>query len=126
MRATRTAAFYDKEILVYFTGTEAIKNGVIDAEQVSANGDGRYVVQAGQVMVKSGEKLKPGASSGLEASNIVGILAHTIEFFGVGDSDYDEACALFFWNAYFDTTKLLSYTSNAAAVKTALSSCGFQ
>lgn len=125
MRAQRTAAFYDKEILAYFTGTEAVKNGVIDATKVEANEDDRYIVESGQVMVKSGSKVKPGAAEGLEAANIVGILAHTIEFFAVGDADYDEPCAMFFWNAIFDTTKLLSYTENASAVKTALPSCAF-
>jgi hypothetical protein len=126
MRASRKAAFYEKEILAVFTGTEAVKNGVIDSTKVSANSDNRLVVQAGQVMVKEGNKVKPGATSGLEAANIVGILAHTIEFFGNADADTDEACAMFWFNAVFDTTKLLSYSSNAAAVKAALSHCAFQ
>lgn len=128
MIASRKAAFYEKEILKYFTGTEAVKNVVIDATKVEANADGRYIVQAGQVLqaISESKLVKPAAASGVAAADVVGIMAHTVEFFGIGDHDYDEPAAAFFWNAIFDTTKLLSYAENAANVKTALSSCRFE
>lgn len=129
MRAERKAAFYDKEILKYFVGTEAIKNVVIDATKVEANSDGRNIVEAGTVLQESSSNLvKPvkKEEGEVEAAKIVGIMAHTVEFFGIGDHDYDEPAAAFFWNCIFDTTKLIGYTKNATAIKTALSSCRFE
>jgi hypothetical protein len=128
MIARRTAAFYDKEILKYFVGTEAVKNLVVDATTVRANRDGRYILESGQVMsaIARSTKVAPAAERDLLEADVVGILAHTIEFFGVDDADYDEPAAAFFWNAIFDTTKLISYTDNATNVKAALSSCRFE
>lgn len=126
---TRTAAFYEREILKYgVTGTEAVKNVVIDATTLVANGDGRYVLEVGTVLSKidASDKVKPAASSGLLQADVVGILAHTIEFFGNADEAYDEPGAAFFWNAIFDASQLTNYSGNAAAVQAALSSCKFE
>jgi hypothetical protein len=140
----RHGVFYDKEILVYPTGMEASKNIVIDATTVpivlDADGNPRYVVEAGTVLVKieASTKVAPALETaeagkkpakeveGLEAKDIVGIMHHTVEFFGVASSDYDEAGAAFFHTCIFDSTKLLGYTKNIAAVKAALPSCEFQ
>lgn len=127
MKASRTGAFYDKEILKYPVGLEAVKNVVLDATAVTANADGRLVVEAGTVLVDAGDnKVKPAADSGVEASDVVGILAHTLEFFDNSDSDFDLPGAAFFWNCIFDSSKLINYSGNAANVKTALSSCAFE
>lgn len=131
MRAERKAAFYDKEILKYFVGTEAVKNVVIDANKVVANSDGRFIVEAGNVLQKVGGEsklVKPitAAEESIAAADIVGVMAHTVEFFGINDHDYDEPAAAFFWNAIFDTTKLIGYTKNATNVKAALVSCRFE
>lgn len=141
---SRSAVFYEKEILVYPTGMEAARNIVIDATKVpkvlDADGNPRYVVEAGTLIVKIAESTKVAPalvtneegkkaakeSEGVEAANIIGITHHTIEFFGIANSDYDEAGAVFFFGCIFDTTKLLGYTKNAAEVKKALSSCQFQ
>lgn len=130
MIAKRTGAFYRKEILKFATGYEAVDNGVIDATTVSANADSRLVLEAGtvlcQVSASATAKLRPAANSGEVSGDIRGILVHNIEFFGNADSSYDEPCALFFWNAIFDTTQLVKYSGNAAAVKAALPSCSFR
>src|SRR5687768_4653260 len=121
----RTAVFYDKEILKYPTGLEAIKNLVIDSSTVSANGDGRLIIEAGTVISKinASSKVKPAPTSGLAEADVVGILAHTLELFGTTDTDFDVPGAAFFHGCVFDTTKLLSYSSNAANVKAALKTC---
>ena len=141
---TRDAVFYDKEILVYPTGMEAVKNLVVDATKVpkvlDSDGNPRYVVEAGTVMVKieGSDKVAPALvtdeegskpakeEEGVEAADIVGIMHHTVEFFGNANAKYDEPGAAFFFGCIFSIPKLLGYTKNAAAVKTALPSCQFQ
>lgn len=126
--AKRSAAFYEREILKYVTGTEAVKNLVFDATTISANSDGRYVLEVGTIISKisSSSKVKPAPSSGLAQADVVGVLAHTIEFFGNADAHYDETGAAFFHGCVFDTAQLTNYTSNATNVKAALSTCLFQ
>lgn len=126
--AQREAAFYEKEILKYATGMEAVKNLVIDATTVVANGDGRYVLEAGTVISKivASSKVKPAPSSGLATADVVGILSRTIEFFGNADDSYDEPGSAFFHGCIFDTAQLVNYASNAANVKAALTTCLFQ
>jgi hypothetical protein len=127
MIASREAAFYNKEILKYPTGFEAIKNVVIDATTLTINDDDRYVLESGTVLSKinASTKVKPAPSSGLATADVVGILAYTIEFFG-DEADHTVPGAAFFWNCIFDTSKLISYTNNAANIKTAMPSCDFQ
>lgn len=147
MLAKRTAAFYDREILKYFVGTEAVKNVVIDAETVAEDENKRFVVPAGTVLktIEESEKVAPATEEDKleEAKLIVGVLAHTLEFFWGGEAlkksreaeetvagAYDEPAAAFFWNAIFDTTKLTGYKGKEGksleAVKEALSSCRFE
>jgi hypothetical protein len=129
---SRSAVFYEKEILVYPTGMEAARNIVIDGTKVpkvtDADGNPRYVVEAGTVIVKieGSQKVKPAPEEGVVAADVIGIMHHTIEFFGNASSKYDEAGAVFFFGCIFDTTKLVNYTKNAAEVKKALTSCQFQ
>lgn len=227
----RTAAFYDKEILKYPKGFEAIRNAVIVSSSVSANGDGRYIVEAGTVMCKyagvaavqhidianatdgtfditfdgetasnldhdvstanlqtalrglsnigasdvvvSGspgawivtfaanmapgpqpllsvdgtdligtgvtvdvhhatvgistlERVRPAASSGEQAADVVGILAYNVELYGNTSTQFDEPVALFFDDCIFNASALINYSGNASNVKTALASCSFE
>jgi len=140
----RDAVFYEKEILVYPTGMEAARNIVIDATKVplvlDSDGNPRYVVEAGTLMVKieGSQKVAPALvtnesgkkaakeSEGIVAADVIGLCHHTIEFFGNANAKFDEAGAVFFFGCIFDSTKLLGYTKNAAEVKKALPSCQFQ
>lgn len=77
----------------------------------------------------AGQKVKPAPSSGISASLVAGILMHTTEFFGgPGDTpkygQVDEPVALFTKNCNFATAQLLSYSGNAAAVKSAMTGAG--
>ena len=125
----RVATFYDKEILKHFTGLEAIRNVVIDSTQVAVDPtSGRYVLEAGTVLVKQGaNKVKPAPSSGAAQADIVGILSHTVEFFYPPEANVtDEPAAAIFHGAVFDIPKLVNYSGNAAAVKAALPTCLFE
>jgi hypothetical protein len=126
----RTATFHDKEILVYLPKDGvAIKNAYIDSTTLAAGSDGRYVLEAGQVMVKSTTHtgmVAPAAASGVLAADVVGILKFTLEFFyPVAAGQTDEPAGLYFEGVFFDTTKLVGYSGNATAVKTGLPLCQF-
>lgn len=128
-RKRRTATFRDKEILKYPTGLEATKNIVIDSTTVTASADSRYILEAGTVICKiaASTKVRAAAASGELQADIVGILTHTVEFFYPTEANVtDEPAAVFFHSAIFDTTKLVNYSSNAAAVKGALPTCLFE
>lgn len=123
----RVATFYDKEILLSATGLEAIRSVVIDSTEVAVNAtSGRYVLEAGTVLVKQGaNKVKP-AGSGISAGNVIGILANTVEFFYPTEAEItDEPAAAFFHGCQFDTAQLIGYTGNEAAIKSALPTCRF-
>ena len=124
----RTAAFYEREILKYPVGMEAVKNVVIDATTLVANGDGRFVLEVGTVLSKiaASSKVKPAPATLLATADVVGVLAHTIEFFGNANAKYDEPGAAFFWNCIFDASQLTNYSGNAANVQAALTSCKFE
>lgn len=126
----RTATFYDKEILKYFTGGEVTRNIVIDGTTVPVDAtSGRYVLEAGTVISKiaASSKVKPAPASGLLQADCVGILTHTVEFFYPPEANVtDEAAAVYFFDAIFDVTKLVNYSSNAAAVQAALPHCKFE
>ncbi len=125
---TRTATFFDKEILKYFGGSEVTKNVVIDSTSITPLGDGRVLLEAGQVLSWVGAingKVRPADGDDAQAE-IAGILTHTVEFFYPNsDSKTDEPAAVYFVDAHFSIPKLVGYTPIAAAVKAALPSCRF-
>jgi hypothetical protein len=129
---TRTAATYAKVILRLFTGQEVAENSVVDGTLVPLNGDGRRVLEAGTVMTWVGavgsSKVKPAAASGIVAADVAGIVMHTTEFWPeTTEANKDDASvALYTKNCSFDSTKLLGYSGNAAAVKSAMSAAGNQ
>lgn len=128
-RKQRVATFYDKEILKYFTGGEVTRNIVIDGTTVAVGADGRYVLEAGTVMSKiaSSSKVKPAPATGLLQADVHGILTHTLEFYYPPEAGVtDEPAAVYFFDAIFDTTKLVNYSANAAAVIAALPHCKFE
>lgn len=128
----RTAGIYKKEILRYISGSEIKVNAVIDGTQVALNGDGRRIVETGTVMIWIGapnsSKVKPAPNDGsIVAADVAGILETTYELWPLSTSANkdDKPVALFKHNAHFETSQLTGYSSNAVAVKAALSRCDF-
>lgn len=127
---TRTAATYAKEILRTVNGSEIAENSVVDGTLVPLNVDNRRILETGQVMVwiaGVGSKVKPAPSSGIIAADVAGIVMHTTELWPgpVVTANLDDASvALWTKNCNFDTSKLLSYSSNAAAIATAMTGGG--
>jgi hypothetical protein len=129
---SRSAATYAKIILRVFTGREVAENSVVDGTQVSLNTDGRRMLEAGQVMVWIGaagtSKVKPAPATAVTAAQVAGIVMHTTEFAPdttVANVD-DASVALYTKDCHFDSTKLLSYSGNSAAVIAAMSGTGNQ
>lgn len=135
-RKKRTATFYDKEILKYFTGSEVTRNVVIDGTTVTVGADGRYILEAGTVLRTLGGasalayagKVRPAPATAMTAAEVVGILTHTIEFYYPPEAGVtDEPAAAYFEFAHFDTTKLLGMgdATQQAAIVSALPLCRF-
>lgn len=140
MPVTREGYFYDKKITRSAAGFDDLKSMVLNAAKVDpisgGAGDGRYIVEAGTVMVwddgDASQRIKPlhmnpgeGTNAGAyQASDIVGILASGIEVGGQA-ADYDQAVAVLHHGADFSVEDLVGYTGNEAIVQEALPTCIF-
>lgn len=127
----RTAATYAKEILRNVSGAEIAENSVVDGTQVPLNGDGRRILETGQVMMWIGaagsSKTKPVTVDGsATAAQIAGVVMHTTELWpGTTEANKDDpAVALFTKNCNFAADKLIGFTENAAAVRAAMAGAG--
>lgn len=143
--ARRTATLFEKEILRSAAGLDDIKSMVIDSTKIDQNpsSSGRYVLEAGNVMVKipSSSKIMPiaaaaasgqgsGGSGAYVAADIVGILGSAIEFFigqGVTASGAtDEPASILHHGCDFNVGQLLGYTGNEAITAAAMPTCKFR
>lgn len=91
----------------------------------SLTGGSDPTVEVELVTEGKAEKVKPAAASGISDSDVVGILAHEVEFWGENDDNFDKAAAAFHHGCVFDQEKLINYSGNVTAVQTALSTCKF-
>lgn len=141
MPITREGYFFDKKITRSGAGYDDAKSMVLRSSKVDAisggAGDGRYIVEAGTVMVwddgDTKERIKPlhmnagegtGGAGAYQASDIVGILASGIELGGQGD-DYDQPVAVLHHGVNFSVEDLVGYTGNESIVAAALPTCIF-
>lgn len=126
----RNGVVVEKEILRSAAGLDDVLSRVVDANDVPENpaGSGRYILEAGTVLVTdTSNKVKP-AGAGIVAADVVGILGVTKEFWQGGVSAtaaHDEPVAVYHHGCHFDVSKLVGYTGNEAAVKAALPTCKF-
>lgn len=121
----RTAQFYDKEVLKYPTGLDAIKSVVLDATSfaVTTTGD-RYVVPAGTILKLSATNTKRYVEydgSGL----IKGILARPVDVLARATSG-NEPAPMFFHQSVFATSAIVGFTQYAAALASTLNTCKFE
>lgn len=129
----RNGVIVEKEILKSVSGLDDVDSYVVDATTVLQNpsSSGRYILEAGTVLVKGSGTLVQQASSNITGNSevVVGILGVTTEFWigeGVAASAAsNEPVPVYHFNCHFDITKLVGYTGNETAVKTALPSCIF-
>lgn len=137
------AVIIEKEILRSAAGLDDIKSMVVDSTTVPENptSSGRYILEAGTVMVKipASSKIQPITASGatgsgtggaFTSSDVVGILGHTREFWlGIGitaGAPSDEPVPILHHGCDFNVSKLVGYTGNETIVKGALPTCLFR
>lgn len=125
---SRTAQFYDKEVLKYPTGLNAIKSVVLDATNVAQNSDPnlRTVVPAGTILAKSATNTTQYvAYAGGAVGAIQGILARPVDLAAQATSA-DEPAPMFFHTCVFATSQIVGFTQYASALVNDLKTCKFE
>ncbi len=123
---TRSAQFYDKEILKYPQLGLIAKSVVLDATTfaLDADRDARTVVPAGTIL-----KLSATNSARYTAFDGVGspkgVLTRHVELL-VSATNGNEAAAMFFHEAVFATTQIVGFTAYASALVSSLPTCRFE
>jgi hypothetical protein len=124
-----------KEILRSAAGLDDIMSLVLDSRSVVENPPttGRYIVELGTVLAKgpSDDRVIPiYDGDNVNAGDVVAILGHTVEFWlGPGisaDSNMDKPVPGLHFGCDFDTSKLVGYSGNEAAVEADLPHCKFR
>lgn len=124
---SRTAQFYDKEVLKFPTGLDAIKSVVLDATDTGTwtyVGDARNVLPAGTILTLSATNTTQYvkyAGSG----TIAGILSRPVDLLAQATAG-DEPAPMFFHQCVFATSAIVGFTSYASALVSTLTTCKFE
>lgn len=121
---SRSAQFYDKEILKFPTGLEAIKSVVVDANAYVYTADARNVVPAGTILKISATNAKQYESYA-GTGRIEGILLHSVDLLAQA-TNADEPAPMVFHGAVFATTQIVGFTNYASALVSTLNTCKFE
>jgi hypothetical protein len=114
------------EILKFPVGLHAVKSIVLDANTFAVPNPltSRYIVPAGTVL-----KISPSNTNQYTAYNgsgtIQGILAHNVDL-AAQASNAVEPAAMFYHGCVFATTAIVGFTTYAAALVSALTTCKFE
>lgn len=124
---SRSAQFYDKEVLKFPTGLDAIKSVVLDATDV-----GTIVVDSGaRNVVPAGTILKLSATNTTQyvkyngSGTITGILARPVDILAQSTAA-DEAAPMLFHQSVFATRAIVGFTQYASALVSTLNTCKFE
>lgn len=120
---SRSAQFYDKEILAYPHWGLIARSVVIDATMFAqtTDRDGRTVVPAGTILKLS----STNAARYVEydgAGTIQGILTRQVELLARASAG-NEPAAMYFHEAVFATTQIVGFTAYASALVSSLATC---
>lgn len=126
---TRSATFYDIEVLKYPMLNLVVKSAVLDANFVTLNtgvDPARTVVPAGTILAVSATNSKtvvPYSGSG----TIFGILSHSTDIIATTNlTAAQEAVPVLYHEAVFATAKIVAFTAYASALVSALNTCKFE
>lgn len=125
---TRSAAFYDIEVLKYPQLNLLVKSAVLDANFVTLNTaiDQRTVVPAGTILSVSATNAKtvvPYSGSG----TIFGILSHSTDIINTLNlTGAQEAVPVLWHEAVFATAKIVNFSAYASLLVSALTTCKFE
>jgi hypothetical protein len=125
---TRSATFYDIEVLKYPMLNLVVKSAVLDANFVTLNTglDQRTVVPAGTILAVSATNSKTVVPYG-GTGTIFGILSHSTDIIATSNlTAAQEAVPVLFHEAIFATSKIVSFTAYASALAAALPTCKFE
>lgn len=121
----RSGVFYDKEVLKFPAGLDAIKSGVLDATTfaVTTTGD-RYVVPAGTILKLSATNAKRYSEYD-GTGKVQGILARPVDLLARA-TNANEAVPIFYHQCVFVTGAIVGFTNYASAVVNTLTTCKFE
>lgn len=120
----RSASFYDKEVLKFPAGLDAIKSVVLDANAWAYTADSRNVVPAGTILkfsVTDSSKYVPFDGSG----TVRGVLARPVDLIASATAA-NEPAPMFFHQCVFATKALVGFTQYASAAVSTLNTCKFE
>lgn len=120
---SRSASFYDKEVLAYSQPGLVAKSVVLDANAFTQSTTGRTVVPAGTVL-----KLSVTAPTRYVEYNgsgrVEGVLTRAVDVLAQATAANEPASA-FFHEAIFATAAIVGFTTYASAIVSSLSTCKF-
>lgn len=122
---SRSAQFYDKEVLAYPQDNLVERSIVLDANAFAQNSDPdqRTVVEAGTILMRSVTLATQFVQ--YDGTNAVeGILSRPVDLIAQSTAGW-EAASMFFHEAIFATTQVVSFTTYASALVSTLTTCKF-
>jgi hypothetical protein len=123
---SRSAQFYDKEVLKFPAGLDAIKSVVLDATMFAqgTDPDQRTVVPAGTILKLSATNSKRYVAYD-GSGTVKGILARPVDLLARATAA-NEPAPMFFHQCVFATEAIVGFTTHAAALASALTTCKFE
>lgn len=120
---TRSASFYDKEVLAYPQPNLLAKSVVLDANAFTQSTTGRTVVPAGTILQHS-VTLATRYVEYDGSGDVEGVLTRAIDLLAQATAG-NEPAAMFFHEAVFATTAIVGFTTYASALVSTLDTCKF-
>lgn len=123
---SRTSKFFDKEVLKFPAGLDAIKSVVLDANAFKQETDPniRTVVPAGTILkVSATAPDKHVAYDG--SGDVAGVLARPVDLLAQATAG-NEPSPMFYHQCVFATKALVGFTQYASAVVSTLTTCKFE
>lgn len=120
---SRSAQFYDKEVLAYPQPNLLAKSVVLDANAFAQSSTGRTVVPAGTVL-KLSTTLSTRYVEYNGSGRIEGVLTRAVDLLAQATAG-NEPAAMFFHEAVFATTAIVGFTTYASALVSTMNTCKF-
>lgn len=120
---SRSAQFYDKEVLAYPQPNLLAKSVVLDANAFAQSTTGRTVVPAGTVL-KLSTTLSTRYVEYNGSGRVEGVLTRAVDLLAQATAG-NEPAAMFFHEAVFATTAIVGFTTYASALVSTMNTCKF-
>ena len=116
----------DLEILVNQVNVDVAASIVLDATAVAPDGNGERILKAGTPVCKdaASAQYRRWVTADAAVTPIRGILAHTVRF-PDGTAKSDTPAAMWHHGQWFRTDRIVGWSGDQAAIRTALPTCKF-